>query len=195
MDQDEIRILKMLEALSENPAQTQRDLSKKLKISLGLVNSFTKRLTKKGYFKITTIPKNRMRYALTAKGLSEKANLTYRYILHSIEYYKDTRAKFKSLFSRLSKLNKKKIYFFGVSELAEIAYMTLQETDLCLAGIIDEEQAGSTFMGVTIKGISGLKKLSADDIVVITKIDEFHDIENLMSRYGITEENVLLPSG
>ena len=144
MDQNEIRTLKMLEALSENPVQTQRDLSKKLKISLGLVNSFTKRLTKKGFFKITTIPKNRMRYALTAKGLAEKANLTYRYILHSIEYYKDTRAKFKSLFSDLSDQNKKGVYLYGVSELAEIAYMTIQESDLCLQGIIDEELAGQT---------------------------------------------------
>ena len=191
MDQDEIRTLRMLEELSENPFQTQRDLSKKLKISLGLVNSFTKRLTKKGYFKITTIPKNRMRYALTAKGLSEKANLTYQYILHSIEYYKDTRAKFKSLFKRLSNRNKKGIYLFGVSELAEIAYMTLQESELCLKGIIDEDLAGDTFMGMIIKEVSELKQLSPDDIVIITKINDVHDIDNFMLQYGITRENLL----
>lgn len=191
MDLDEIRTLKMLEALSENPVQTQRDLAKKLKISLGLVNSFTKRLTKKGYFKITTIPKNRMRYMLTAKGLSEKANLTYQYILHSIEYYKNTREKFKSLFNRLTRQNIKKIYFFGFNELAEIAYMTLQETDLCLGGIIDEELAGRTFMGMTIKGLSALKHVSSDEIVVITKTNDFHDIYNFMLQFGISKENLL----
>lgn len=191
MDQDEIRTLRILEALSENPIQTQRDLSKKLKISLGLVNSFTKRLARKGYFKITTIPKNRMRYILTAKGISEKTNLTYRYILYSIEYYKDTRAKLKSLFNRLSKQNKKRIYLFGVSEFAEIAYMTLQESDLCLKGVIDEELAGGTFMGMTIKKVTELKQLSAEDMVIITKIDDTYDIEKFILQYGISKENLL----
>ena len=132
-----------------------------------------------------------MRYALTAKGLSEKANLTYQYILHSIEYYKDTRAKFKSLFKRLSNRNKKGIYLFGVSELAEIAYMTLQESELCLKGIIDEDLAGDTFMGMIIKEVSELKQLSPDDIVIITKINDVHDIDNFMLQYGITRENLL----
>ena len=72
MTPHEIRTLKILEALEKDPTQTQRDLSHQLKISLGLVNAFTKRLVKKGYFKITTIPKNRIQYMLTPKGWLKK---------------------------------------------------------------------------------------------------------------------------
>jgi DNA-binding MarR family transcriptional regulator len=195
MEQEEIRTLKILEALSEDPIQTQRDLSKRLKISLGLVNSFTKRLAKKGYFKITTIPKNRLRYVLTAKGLSEKANLTYRYILHSVEFYKETRVKINSLLNRLSNQNKKCIYLFGVSELAEIVYMTLQESDLCLKGIIDEELAGCKFMGMTIKELFALKQLPTDAMVLITKINDVHNIESLLLQYGLKKRNILSLNG
>lgn len=195
MNKHELTILKLIESLERDPRQTQRDLANDLNISLGLVNSFTKRLTKKGYFKINTIPKNRMRYVLTAKGLAEKAKLTYRYILHSIEFYKNTRDKIKLLFDRLYNQNKKSICLFGVSELAEIVYVTLQETDLCLKGIIDEELAGSKFMGMTIKGLSALKQLPPDVMVLITKINDAHDIENLLLQYGITKQNILTLNG
>jgi DNA-binding MarR family transcriptional regulator len=57
MDQDKLRTLKLLEAVDSSHPPTQRELARDLNISLGLVNAFMKRLVKKGYFKITTIPK------------------------------------------------------------------------------------------------------------------------------------------
>ena len=53
MDQDELRTLKLLEAVDASQPPTQRELARDLNISLGLVNAFIKRLAKKGYFKIT----------------------------------------------------------------------------------------------------------------------------------------------
>ena len=72
MENQDIRTLKLLEEIDNDRTPTQRDLSKKLNISLGLVNLFIKRLGKKGYFKIKTIPKNRVKYILTPKGAAEK---------------------------------------------------------------------------------------------------------------------------
>jgi len=72
MDTQDIRTLKLLEEIDKDYTQSQRDLSNKLDISLGLVNSFVKRLANKGYFKITMIPKNRVKYILTQKGLWKK---------------------------------------------------------------------------------------------------------------------------
>ena len=56
MDTQDIRTLKILQEYDAGDSPSQRYLSRKLDISLGLVNSFLKRLAKKGYFKITTIP-------------------------------------------------------------------------------------------------------------------------------------------
>ncbi|MBU4208797.1 MAG: winged helix-turn-helix transcriptional regulator, partial [Proteobacteria bacterium] len=88
MDHNDIRTLKLLEEIEENHVQSQRELAKKLDISLGLVNSFIKRLAHKGFFKITTIPKNRVKYILTPEGVVEKTRLTYKYIQHSYRFYK-----------------------------------------------------------------------------------------------------------
>ena len=80
----DIRTLSILEEIDQKKSPCQRYLAKKLNISLGLVNSFLKRLAQKGYFKITTIPKNRLKYILTTKGAVEKARLTYNtFILHN----------------------------------------------------------------------------------------------------------------
>ncbi|MGB5985839.1 MAG: winged helix-turn-helix transcriptional regulator, partial [Desulfobacterales bacterium] len=65
MDNLELRTLRLLEVLEGNQILSQRELARKLDVSLGLVNSFVRRLAQKGYFKITTIPQNRVRYILT----------------------------------------------------------------------------------------------------------------------------------
>src|SRR4030066_1064587 len=75
--------LRILDEISKESSVTQRTLSSKLDVALGLVNAYIKRLTKKGYIKITTIPKNRAKYILTPKGFTEKVRLTYEYMQYS----------------------------------------------------------------------------------------------------------------
>lgn len=186
MEQQEIRTLRIMEAFYQNPAQTQRDLSRKLKLSLGMVNAFTRRLIKKGYFKVTTIPKRRIQYILTPKGLAEKSRLTYQYLLYSLEFYKETRAKMKNILDQSSKNGKKKIFIIGVSELAEIAIITLQELRLELAGVIDNKRTGDRLLGTIIKDSSFLENLAHDDIVVIAKTDESADLRSLVNMYKNT---------
>lgn len=181
MEQKDIKTLKILEAFHQNPDQTQRDLARQLKISLGMVNAFTRRLARKGYFKIATIPKRRIQYILTPKGLAEKSRLTYRYILYSIEFYKETRERVKNILNQLSIQGKKKIFIIGVSEFAEIAIITLQELRLELAGVIDNKKAGDRLLGTIIKDTSSLKNLSSHDVVIIAKSDTDFDLNSMMT--------------
>jgi len=57
METQDIRTLKILEEIESGSRLSQRYLAKQLDISLGLANSFLKRLAKKGYFKVKTVPK------------------------------------------------------------------------------------------------------------------------------------------
>ncbi len=50
MDTEDLRILKILEEIDTDHTPSQRELAKKLNISLGLINSFINRLGRKGYF-------------------------------------------------------------------------------------------------------------------------------------------------
>ncbi len=168
MDHKDIRTLKLLEQIEENHVQSQRELAKKLNISLGLVNSFIKRLAHKGYFKITTIPKNRVKYMLTPEGAVEKTKLTYKYIQHSYNFYKDARHKLRKLFQKLEAEGVSLIVFCGASDLAEIAYISLQETSIEMVAVVDMLKAGKQFLGYSVLDPVYLDSLSFDRILITT---------------------------
>ena len=179
MDNHEIHALRILEEIEKDSSQSQRDLARKLNISLGLVNAFIKRLAQKGYFKVTTIPKNRARYILTPKGFAEKTRLTYEFIQKSFSFYKRVRGELKRLLNALESEGVQTVVFYGASDLAEIAYVSLEETSLKLAAIVDDFKSGETFLGLTVMHPSILKQLECDKIIV-TSIRSKEDIyENL----------------
>ena len=56
---DDYRSLQLLDEISKNHELTQRDLSRKLGVALGLINSYLKNLVSKGYITVSTIPRKR----------------------------------------------------------------------------------------------------------------------------------------
>ena len=190
MDNKEIRSLKILEEIDSNQKLTQRDLSKKLDISLGLANSFVKRLANKGYLKITTIPKNRIKYILTPKGAAEKTRLTYQYIQFSFEFYRKTRKNLRELFKRLNAQGVKRIVFYGVSEFAEIAYISLQETPIEIVALVDDEKAGEHLIGFKVENSAILNSISYDKILITSINLQDEAIENILN-VGIPREKII----
>jgi DNA-binding MarR family transcriptional regulator len=181
MDYQDLRTLKLLEEIDKDETPSQRDLSRKLNISLGLVNSFIKRLAQKGYCKVTSIPKNRVRYLLTPKGAAEKTRLTYTYIHHSVVFYRDARHKVRQLFNDLTGEGVRRICFYGVSDLAEIAFLSMQETPIQLVGVIDDDKAGQTFLRTTVTVSDQLVNMAFDRILItdiLAPIEAFDKIKN-----------------
>ena len=80
-DEYRYKILKILEA---NPEISQRDLARKLHISLGRVNFCLKALIEKGLLKATYFHNSNNKlaymYMLTPKGLEEKSVITARFL-------------------------------------------------------------------------------------------------------------------
>ncbi|NLI30190.1 MAG: winged helix-turn-helix transcriptional regulator, partial [Nitrospiraceae bacterium] len=62
--------LKLLDEVAKEPTVSQRALSARLDIALGLVNTYLKRLCKKGHLKVTTLPRNRIKYLITPQGFA-----------------------------------------------------------------------------------------------------------------------------
>lgn len=166
MDIHDLRTLRLLEAIDRQRSPSQRDLAKTLGVSLGLVNSFVRRLAKKGYFKITHLPRNRIGYILTPKGAAEKTRLTYAYIRLSYRFYRDARRKISELYQALEAANNRQIVFFGTGDLAEIAFMSLRETTIELVAIADMVRIGESFLGHKIIGPGELQQLSFDALII-----------------------------
>jgi len=191
MDNQDLRTLKILEEIEKDKTPSQRYLAGKLNISLGLVNSFIKRLAQKGLFKIKNIPKNRVKYILTPKGAAEKTRLTYKYIQYSFQFYKSAREKLRILFYGLTKNGNKKIVFYGASDLAEIAFISLQEVPIELVGVVDDNKAGEIFMDFVITGSDYLSTIYFDKII-ITSVDDTENIIKNILKKGISRNKVAM---
>ncbi len=191
MDNQDLRTLKILEEIEKDKTPSQRYLAGKLNISLGLVNSFIKRLAQKGLFKIKNIPKNRVKYILTPKGAAEKTRLTYKYIQYSFQFYKSAREKLRILFYGLTKNGNKKIVFYGAGDLAEIAFISLQEVPIELVAVVDDNKAGEIFMDFVITDSDYLSTIYFDKII-ITSIDDTENILNNILKKGISRNNVAM---
>jgi DNA-binding MarR family transcriptional regulator len=191
MDTQDIRTLKLLEEIDKDYTQSQRDLSDKLNISLGLVNSFVKRLANKGYFKITMVPKNRIKYILTPKGAMEKTRLTYQYLQYSFELYMGARRNLQKHFNGLVAQGVKRVVFYGVSEIAEIAYISLEETAIKMVAIVDEERVGKIFLGNVVKDPRALESMSFDRILITSMKKDDSQLEKILKK-GIASSQIVM---
>lgn len=191
MDPKEIRTLHLLEEIEKNQMSSQRHLARQLNISLGLANSFVKRLAQKGYFKITHIPKNRVKYILTPKGAAEKTRLTYEYIKYSYTFYRDARKKLRILLIELEKQGVQSIVFCGVSDLAEIAYISLQETEISLKAVIDDQKNGIKFLSYTVQDPVQIDAINYDRILV-TSIESPNKVLLKLRDLKILPEKIVM---
>ena len=190
MDQDKLRTLKLLEAIDSNDPPTQRELARDLNISLGLVNAFIKRLVKKGYFKITTIPKKRAKYLLTPKGALEKSRLTYEYIRYSVGFYREIRDMLVTLFARLEREGVEKIALYGCGEVAELAHLFLQNTSITLGGVFDQIPDGRSFFGHKVRSYEELAK-DGYEYVLLTQTEDIQTHFDRLVTLGVKPESIL----
>jgi len=165
------RSLQILDELSSNDSLTQRDLSSHLGIALGLVNSYIKNLVKKGFITVKTIPTKRYAYYLTPKGFAEKTRLTYDLLHDYTRVYREARNNFKQLFHELEADGMKTVIFAGADETAEIAYITLQETNLKLIGVVDDANNGKKFFNRDIQPLAAITHMKYDSIIVTAYVN------------------------
>lgn len=183
------RSLQILDELSNNDALTQRDLSQRLGIALGLVNSYIKNLVAKGYLTVRNIPSKRYAYYLTPKGFSEKSRLAYDLLQDYTRIYREAKNNYKNLFHRLELDGVKTVLFAGADEVAEFAYITLQDTSLRLAGVVDNELAGEKFFGKDIKPISEIASFSYD-VIVVTSYVRRDQVSHELLQAGADRKNI-----
>jgi DNA-binding MarR family transcriptional regulator len=189
-NQDSYKSLLLLDEIAKGEPLSQRDISKKLNIALGLVNSYIKNLVSKGYITISTIPAKRYAYYLTPKGFSEKTRLTYQLLQDYTNIFKEARRDFRKLFHDLSVAGAKEVVFAGVDEVAEIAYLSLQEVDIELVGAFDDEKKGATFFKTVVLPFHEIHQQEYDGVVLSTFLKRKEIYQRLLEN-GVATEKIL----
>lgn len=189
MESRSLKTLQLLEAIAADKPTSQRELSDILQISLGLVNSFIKRLVKKGYCKVMTVPKNRVKYMLTPAGAMEKTRLTYEYISSSYHYFKTAKNRVEDLYSNLLSEGATRVVFYGAGELADIAFLSMAGTGVRLIDVVDPTKAGEMFADFIVKTTSRLRQADYDAILV-TLVDNHATVLKDIKGVGVPSDRI-----
>ena len=96
---------RLLNALEENPRVTQRNLAKKLDVSLGGVNYCLKALVEVGHIKMNNFEKNpnklKYLYLLTPSGVREKTILTKDFLKRKMNEYQNLKKEIELIQSKI----------------------------------------------------------------------------------------------
>ena len=191
MHPNDLRTLKMLEAIETDPARSQRDLARQLGVSLGLVNAFVKRLARKGYFKVSQVPRNRARYILTPRGALEKSRLTCEYIQFSYNFYREARHKVRRTLTTLARQGTRRIIFYGTGDVAEMAFLCLPEVSIRLQAVVCEDGHGpQKFLGLEVQRPEQVQWASVEKVLLTGSQPADRATEKLVGL-GLARERIV----
>lgn len=186
---DNSYVFRILDEVSKDGDLTQRSLSERLGVALGLTNLYLKRLAKKGFIKVVNIKPNRLRYELTPSGIAQKTSLAFQYIRDSYVFYREVRKNLTTIFEMLKASGAKSIVIYGTGDITEIALLSLQETNMGLIGIVNKRHAGQSLCGNPILPPESLTSMNYDRVVVVeTQRDE---AMQLLNDLGIEMSKVI----
>jgi DNA-binding MarR family transcriptional regulator len=129
--------LEILTHIEANPETTQSDLATQLGVAVGSVNWYLKRLVNKGYIKVTRLQRRRLRYLLTAQGISEKARLTASFMQASLKWYRETRAASQKFLGEVKQAGYDTVCIEGDGDLAEVIYLSCLEAHVKVKSELD----------------------------------------------------------
>ncbi len=189
---DSYRSFMLISEIAKEEPVSQRELSKRLGIALGLVNSYLKNLIGKGYVRVSTFPRNRYAYLLTPQGLAEKSRLAYQHLSYFTSLYTVARQDYLELFRSLATDGVSRVAFCGVDEVAEIAYLSLRETGLELGLVMDSERAGAEFFGHPVVSLADGVAAGSRTIVITSQKRATALRDDLLAR-GIDRRHIVSP--
>lgn len=93
--------VKLLSHIETNPHATQRELVDKLDVSLGKVNFIVNALVERGVIKLERFKSSKNKkgylYLLTPKGITQKTEITKRFLQNKIEEYERLKSEIEEL--------------------------------------------------------------------------------------------------
>jgi len=188
MDVESRRDLQLLEALEQESRITQRSLSGRLGIALGLTNLYLKRLIRKGYIKCATVSPNRLVYSLTPKGVSRKARLTYEFMKYSLDFYRDARQHLRRSLA-VAMAQHARVAIYGTGDAAELVYLLLRDMGLELVAVFSPE-GGERFLGLPVHAIGDQATVSYD-VLIVAVLERPAGTAKLLRQCGVLPGKIL----
>jgi hypothetical protein len=142
--------LDFLSALEHGRVMTQVTMSRRIAVSVGLINALLKRAMRKGYVKAAAAPYKRYAYYLTPKGFSEKSRLVADYLEVSLDFFRKARQEYLALFMWARARGVRRVALAGSGELVEIAMSAIREAEIDAVHVFDPDVAARYVCGLPV---------------------------------------------
>jgi predicted transcriptional regulator len=154
--------------LKSDPSLSQRSLSHRLNISLGLTNSILQNLIYRGWIKVQKMTGRKILYLITPEGMANVSRLMYNRFQETLHYYHYTKDLLTAYLIKLYQQGEKTINIYGTGQLAEITYYAGISTPLKLNAIITDDPSKEKFLGQ--------QTISIEDF--LSQCSNYHNLSN-----------------
>ena len=168
--------------IKKNPSTTQRSLSRKLNISLGLTNAIIKNLIHRGWLKAKKDTGRKLLYIITPEGMANVSRLMYNRFQETLHYYHYTKDLLTAYLTKLYQKGERTINIYGTGQLAEITYYAGIGTPLKLNTIISDNPSLSKkkFLGHEVLTLSEfVQKMSetpaSENLIILSTVSQEKD--------------------
>lgn len=190
-DSNSFKELRLLQELEEAPEITQRDLSQKLGIALGLTNTMLRNLTKKGVIRASQAGWKRWLYAITPEGFSHKLRLTVTYMRRVLDDYGKIRIILREELAPLALHQESRIALYGTGDFAELVFLGLKEIGIEEIDVYSPSfQVTPQFLGMPVRN-SDLLREGYYDKVVIAVLTDSEDMIKTLREQGLSSEGLV----
>ena len=182
--------LDLLDVLESDASLSQKSLSERIGVAVGLVNMIVRRAVRKGFIKVSQAPVRRYAYYLTPKGLAEKSRLVSEYLQVSLDFYRYARADYCRTLERARAMGHKRVALVGAGELAEIAMLSAGDLGISLKAVVDVESIRTSIQGIPV--VRSVDDLDVDVYLLTDGRDPQAAYDRLVAQVGA--EKVLAPA-
>ncbi len=182
--------------IKNNPSLSQRSLSSKLNISLGLTNSILKNLISRGLIKAKKDTGRKFLYIITPQGMANVSRLMYTRFQETLHYYHYTKDLLTAYLMKLYQQGEGTVNIYGTGQLAEITYYARISTPLKLNAVITDDPSKEKFLGhqtISIENFlseySNYNKLSNQRIIILSTNNP-EELTKEINKYKNIQRNI-----
>ena len=121
--------------------------------------------------------------------MAEKSRLAYQHLSYFTSLYTVARQDYLDLFRRLEDSGVREVAFCGVDEVAEVAYLSLQETGLKLVAVMDDLMHEGSFFGVPVLALEETRR-QPSALLVVTSLKRRDDLVCSLRDLGFDSDRV-----
>lgn len=188
-----LRILALLQALSENSRLSQSRLGKFSHTSSAMVHQYLADLQKNGQIDFQPIDKKSYMYSLTEKGMADRRTFMESYCSEMVQAYASIKNQIRRKLEPLQDRGVIRLALFGAAETCELVLNALEGTRFTVVGILDNapQKQGKLFHDHTILAPSALADLEVEAIVITSFAQQDDIFKQLVSMPSAANREII----